>query len=88
MLSVGTLETPQTSSETNLPKKKKPRANGQAKMVWELIYKESATLKGDDPETLTKTPGTPLPEYSLTQSSLLHVPPPSNATVPVASWNL
>ena len=39
---------------------------------WIGILQKANTRNGNDPETLIKTPGTPLPPHSLTQSSLLH----------------
>ena len=56
--------------------------------MWELIYKEGATLKGDDPETLARTPGTPLPPHSLTHFSLLHHGGNSRVTVTPALSSL
>ena len=47
-------------------------AKAWAKKVCELIYKRRATLKEkQSPQTWARTPGTPLPPHSLTQSSLL-----------------
>ena len=42
-------------------------AMARAELAWELIYKQ----RGQSPETLPRTPDTPLPGLSLTQSSLL-----------------
>ena len=45
----------------------------KAKLACEIIYKRRATLKGkQSSKTLPRTPGTPLPGYSLTHFSLLH----------------
>ena len=50
-----------------------PQRMAKAKQAWELIYKLGTTLNGNyPPETMARTPGTPLPRHSLTHFSLLH----------------
>ena len=47
-----------------------------AKIACEPIYKQGTTINGNyPPKTWARTHDTPLPGLSLTQSSLLHVPP-------------
>ena len=60
-----------------MPELAEAEEKAKAEQAWELIYKDGTTLKGNHtPKTMARTPGTPLPGYSLTHSSLLHLPPP------------
>ena len=56
-----------------MPRIARAEDKSKSKQGWELIYKRRSTLKGkQSPKTLARTPGTPLPGYSLTHFSLLH----------------
>ena len=55
-----------------MPKRAGAEVKAEADQAWELIYKcRSYSKREQSPETLARTPGTPLFGHSLTQSSLL-----------------
>ena len=56
-----------------MPRIARAEDKSESKQGWVLIYKKRNYSKWEtSPKTVARTPGTPLPGHSLTQSSLLH----------------